>query len=242
MGSSSLLTRIDGVEGMAALEMLPRTKCADIADRVLALRDSWRPRASRERFFTLGVNSYMDLAGSDHPSSTYDIPASATNAELYSEFSDVYIALAGALATALDMPVRYADDLALPGFHVWVGEGIPQRPVASVHFDLQYRRVLERPAYAGATGTLSFTLPVRLPAAGSSLRVWPEARYPTWRWRPAEELPEPVVVAYSIGVAVVHTGHVLHQIGVTALVADDDLRITLQGHGLVIDGELVCYW
>ncbi len=242
VGASPVLRAIDGVEGMAALEVLPPTSCAAVAERVVALRGSWRSRASRDRFFTLGVNSYMDLAASDDPSSTYDIPASTTNAELYSEFSDVYIALAGALAAALGMPVRYADDLALPGFHVWMGEGIPQRPVASVHFDLQYRRVLERPAYAGATGTLSFTLPVRLPAAGSSLRVWPEARYPAWGWRPAEELPEPVVVPYSIGVAVVHTGHVLHQIGVTPLVADDDVRITLQGHGLVIDGELVCYW
>ena len=47
---------------------------------------------------------------------------------------------------------------------------------------------------------------------------------------------------YSVGRAVVHTGHVLHQIGVTPTVTDDDVRITLQGHGLVINDELVCYW
>lgn len=242
MGSPSLLSRIDGVEGMAALEVLPTTSCAAIADRVLALRGSWRPRASKDTFFTLGVNSYMDLATSDDPSSTYDVPASGTNTELYSQFPDVYSALTGALAPALGMQVRFAEDLALPGFHVWVGTGIPQRPVASVHFDLQYRRIVERPAYSGATGTVSFTLPLRLPAAGSSLRVWPEARYPEWGWRPAAELPDPVVVPYTIGVAIVHTGHVLHQIGATPIVADDDVRITLQGHGLVIDGELICYW
>lgn len=184
----------------------------------------------------------MDLAPSQDPSSTYDGPATATNAELRSDFPDVYDALAGTLAAALGIPVRYAEDLALPGFHVWVGTGIPRQPVASVHFDLQYLRIVERPAYARATGTISFTLPVRLPAAGSSLRVWPDARYPAWSGRPAWQLPDPVVLPYSVGVALVHTGHVLHQIGVTPTVTEDDVRITLQGHGLVIDDGLVCYW
>jgi hypothetical protein len=238
----AVLGRIDGVDGMATLEVLDPTTCAGVADRVLARRDCWRSRALRGTFFTLGVNAYMDLAPSDDPSSSYDVPATATNAELLSQFPDVYDALAGTLAVALGMPVRYADDLALPGFHVWVGAGIPREPVASVHFDLQYRRIVARPEYTRATGTLSFTLPVRLPAAGSSLRVWPDARYPAWSGRAAAELPEPVVLPYTVGVALVHTGHVLHQIGVTPVVIEDDVRITLQGHGLVIDDELVCYW
>jgi hypothetical protein len=35
---------------------------------------------------------------------------------------------------------------------------------------------------------------------------------------------------------------VLHQIGVTPSVRPGDIRITLQGHGLVVDDELVLYW
>lgn len=237
-----MLNRIDGVEGMASLEVLDGATCARIAERVLDARGEWRARGPHHTFFTLGVNAYMDLAPSSDAPSTYDVPAANANKLLHERFADVYDALAAALRGGLGMRARYADDLALPGFHVWVSTGIPQRPVASVHFDLQYLRILERPAYAGATGTVSFTLPIRLPAAGSSLRVWPDARYPEWSLRATDALPEPVVLAYSVGRAVVHTGHVLHQIGVTPTVTEDDVRITLQGHGLVIDGELVCYW
>ncbi len=227
---------------MAALDVLDLAACADVATRVLQLRDSWRARSPQDTFFTLGVNSYMDLAPSGDPLSTYDDPAAAANAVLRTHFPDLYDALAESLASALGMAVRYAEDLALPGFHVWVGHGIPQQPVTSVHFDLQYLRVVKRPAYARATGTLSFTLPVRLPAAGSSLRIWPEERYRSWSGRLASQLPDPVVLPYSVGLAVVHTGHVLHQIGATPTVTKDDVRITLQGHGLVVDDELVCYW
>lgn len=237
-----MLARIDAVPGMATLKVLDATACADVADRVRGQRNRWCSRASRNTFFTLGVNAYMDLAASSDPLSTYDAPALATNDVLRSEFADVYDGLAATLAAALGMPVRYADDLALPGFHIWLGAGIPREPVTSVHFDLQYLRIVKRSAYAGATGTLSFTMPVQLPAAGSSLRVWPDERYPAWSKRTRGDLPEPVVVPYSPGVAVVHAGHLLHQIGVTPVVTEDDIRITLQGHGLVIDDELACYW
>lgn len=237
-----MLTRIDAVPGMATLEVLDATACADVADRVREQRSRWCSRASRSTFFTLGVNASMDLAASSDPLSTYDAPAMTTNDVLRSEFADVYDGLASTLAAALGMPVRYAEDLALPGFHIWLGAGIPREPVTSVHFDLQYLRIVKRSAYAGATGTLSFTLPVQLPAAGSSLRVWPDERSPAWSKRTKGDLPEPVVVPYSPGVAVVHTGHLLHQIGMTPVVTEGDIRITLQGHGLVIDDELVCYW
>jgi hypothetical protein len=40
----------------------------------------------------------------------------------------------------------------------------------------------------------------------------------------------------------VHSGHVLRQIGATTSVQPDDLRITLQGHGLVVDNVLILYW
>ena len=141
------------------------------------------------------------------------------------------------------MPARFADDLPMPGFHIWVAPGIPQRRGASVHFDLQYERVISRPHYAWASGTMSFTLPIRMPAAGSSLNVWPGVSYP-------EDLPrvagaretEPEVVHYRVGSAIVHTGHILHQIGASPSVEPDDIRITLQGHGLVVDGDLILYW
>jgi len=147
------------------------------------------------------------------------------------------------MAAALGLRVRFAQDLALPGFHIWIGASIPHAAGGSIHFDLQYLRVLDRPAYADATGTVSFTLPVQLPQSGSGLNVWPDITYPTATdLVAAASTTPPAVVAYRPGVAVVHSGHVLHQIGTTDSPAADDLRITLQGHGLVIGDELLLYW
>lgn len=90
---------------------------------------------------------------------------------------------------------------------------------------------------------MSFTLPIRLPAKGSSLRVWPNIRYQlTPDHRAAAEATEPLIVGYHLGQALVHSGHLLHQIGATESVTPDDVRITMQGHGLLVDGDIVCYW
>ncbi len=238
-----MFSRVAGIGTLGELDVLTATECDRTADTVLGLRDHWAVRSPHQTFFTLGVNAYMDLAQASEPVTSYDQPARSANRLLTESFAEVYRALAGALQDAMGLPVGYADDLALPGFHVWTAAGIPQRPNASLHFDLQYRRLLERPAYAGATGTVSFTLPIRLPAAGSSLRVWPGIGYPDTQHRvPQATTTEPLVVPYAVGRALVHSGHVLHQIGTTPTVEPDDIRITLQGHGLVIRESVVLYW
>jgi hypothetical protein len=240
---ASMLRRVAELDSLGELALLEPAECGRVADAVLELRDSWTARSPKAAFFTLGANAYMDLAGAADPHSAYHLPAARANAVLRRHFADVYQVLAAALREAVGMPARYADDLAMPGFHIWTEAGIPRTATSSVHFDLQYRRLLTGSAYARATGTLSFTVPVRLPAAGSSLLLWPGFGYPA-------DIPRlggaagtaPVVVEYHLGRAIVHSGHVLHQIGATPTVRPGDLRIMLQGHGLVVDGELILYW
>lgn len=238
-----MLRRVSGLSSLGEVEVLSAEQCVAVSDAVLDAREDWTSRSPSGRFFTLGVNAYMDLAWAADAAASYFDAARGPNLLLKQRFAGVHRALAQVLEQALGLPTRYADDLAMPGFHIWVGLGIPSRAGASIHFDLQYQRVLARPRYAAASGTVSFTLPVRLPAAGSSLRVWPSCTYPDDLARmPAIRQTAPEVVPYHLGSALVHSGHVLHQIGPTPSVQPDDLRITLQGHGLVVDDELVLYW
>jgi hypothetical protein len=228
---------------MAELDLFTADECDRIAETVLGLRDLWTVRSPNAAFFTLGVNAYMDLAPAADPDGSYYRPAGSANPLLTDRFADVHRRLAAGLGEALGLPARYPQSLALPGFHIWTGAGIPRRGTASVHFDLQYQRIVTRPEFATATGTVSYTLPVRLPAAGSSLNVWPEFTYPDDAMRVAQaRATPPTVVGYHVGRALVHSGHVLHQIGPTPSVAADDVRITLQGHGIVVDDELILYW
>ena len=242
-GVTRVLRRVAELDSLGELAVLEPSDCDRVAEAVLELRDSWTVRSPKGAFFTLGSNAYMDLARAADPRTAYHRPAARANVLLTRRFSDVYDVLAAALGGAVGMPARYADDLAMPGFHIWTEAGIPRAADASVHFDLQYQRLLAEPAYAAATGTLSFTLPVRLPAAGSSLLVWPGFAYPADISRlGCARGTAPVVVEYRPGRALVHSGHVLHQIGPTPTVGPGDLRIMLQGHGLVVAGELILYW
>ncbi|WP_258723642.1 hypothetical protein [Cellulomonas sp. NS3] len=236
-----MLRRVAGVDGVAELDVLDRPEAQEIADRVQALRTAWCRRSPRVEFYTLGGNAYMDLAGSSE--ATYVASARRGNAVLDEHFHALYERLADRLGTALGLTARYPDDLARPGFHIWLGTGIPLGPHASVHFDLQYLGIIARPAYRACSGTVSFTVPIALPANGSGLNVWPGCGYPASpsQIRAVSQGP-PVVIGYRTGTAVVHSGHVLHQIGATPEPGADDVRLTLQGHGLVRGSDLVLYW
>jgi hypothetical protein len=238
-----MLRRVSSLSNLGEVDVLSVEECDQVTNAVLDLRERWISRSRNDLFFTLGVNTYMDLAHATDPDAAYFDPARGANLMLQQRFAGLHGKLARVLERELGLPMRYADDLAMPGFHIWVGPGIPRGLGTSVHFDLQYQRLLTRPRYAKASGTVSFTLPVKLPAAGSSLRVWPGCTYPDDVSRlAAVRQTDPEVVLYRLGGALVHSGHVLHQIGPTSSVQPDDLRITLQGHGLVVDGVLVLYW
>lgn len=94
---------------------------------------------------------------------------------------------------------------------------------------------------------VSFTLPLRLPAAGGGLNTWPAD------WRHCHDspllIPELLVrslechrVAYTEGVLMVHSGHMLHQIAPAPDMCSGDRRITLQGHALPRRGVYQLYW
>lgn len=237
------MRRVSSLSTLGEIDVLSVDECHEVANRVLDLRDDWTARSPSGLFATLGVNAYMDLAHSADPDGSYFHPAHRTNALLRRHFADVHSRFLRVLGEEVGMPAAYADDLALPGFHIWVGRAIPCTAAGSTHFDLQYERLLTRPRYADATGTMSFTVPIKMPVAGSSLHVWPRCGYPQDMPRLAEaKQADPEVVGYHLGCAIVHTGHVMHQIGAVPSVQPDDVRITMQGHGLVVDGVLVLYW
>lgn len=242
-GDAIVLCQVAGVPGVAELDVLEAAEAEDVAAEVRGLQAAWRRRSPRSDFYTLGGNAYMDLAGAADAQMSYFAPLREVNRFLDDRFEALYERMATRLGDALGLVARYPDDLARPGFHIWLGKSIPRSARASVHFDLQYLDVLKRPNYAACTGTMSFTLPVQLPANGSGLNVWPGCTYPA---PPAAvhaaQHSAPTVLRYRAGTAVVHSGHVLHQIGVTESPGADDIRMTMQGHGLVHGDELLLYW
>lgn len=234
---------------ITSLDVLSLPECAAVRDEVHRLRPHWIPRGREpSSFFTLGTPSYLDLA--ENPAGGYRDIAAATRPLLLDRFGWLYGRLEKLLAEHLGEPVWYPEDLALPGFHVWLAPAVFVKPLAPIHFDLQYRAV-RWPAGADPSRLLSFTLAIRLPEAGGGLNVW-DATYDDFETAVARGWIEGAAdltrfhtrryVPYRPGHMVMHSGHTLHQVAPTNRVEPEDERMTLQGHGMWCSGEWRLYW
>jgi hypothetical protein len=137
---------------------------------VLNDRNNWRRRHPVSEFYTVGVASYLDAGNGRF--AEYREQAQSSNSLLYKQFECLYQRLASAMCAFTGEPCFYDDELAYPGFHIFLGNDSHELS-ASRHYDLQYRNIdwkrYERPD----TGlNLSFTLALRLPHFGGGLYMW----------------------------------------------------------------------
>jgi hypothetical protein len=118
-----------------------------------------------------------------------------------------------------------------------------------MHYDLQYANV-DWSLFPGVdlSRQLSYTLALRLPAAGSGLYVWNVSDYLLRSMSPAERKQhlqanqEPQYLPYEPGMMVIHNGHYLHQIARIRQMQAGDYRITLQGHAVWSGNGWILYW
>lgn len=245
-------------EGLSFYRLLSSLECAEVMDRIYLAREHWIRR--EEGFYTLGVASYLDVHMSQDPAKTYYSILDESNALLLAHFGDVLEPVRATIEDVVELPVRYAENLALPGFHIfletalhWLGKS-PSSP----HVDRQYR-TLGFPEYLSPERALSVTLPIRLPVAGGGLTTWPVTRvrandaathFPSIdRTIGDSEWLDAVVATtrskhdrYAVGELVIHSGEILHRISPIRSVSPGDERVTLQGHAARRDGEWVLYW
>lgn len=237
--------------------------CVAACREIYAQRPRWVARRlfGQPPFYTLGAASYLDLgfaAGSmdDYLHDAGSVWRWAGDATL-----TIFERVRAALADQLDEPVEYPPTLPSPGFHIFIGGAIPKndcsrRPedCGSSHCDLQYRHIPWTRWYRSIdlTRTISFTLPLKLPAAGGGLTIWESLTLERLRADLASKLfpdiasaanaTSSATIPYSVGRLVVHGGHVLHQAAGVPKVSVTDERITLQGHGVLADGVWRMYW
>ena len=235
-----------------AIPVLSSTECERVRQTVHALRSSWIARGSADYpFYTVGAASYIDAA-SRTPPPRYSEILVETNPVLREHFHWLYARLMNKLSLHLQAEVRTADELALPGFHVWQGLSVPTSSL-SIHFDLQYMSIpWPHVPRSDRSRPLSFTLPIALPRGGGGLNTWDlsyeeqAAHFEATRtFMPVEETAKSrtrTFHPYTQGVLTLHSGHMLHQIAAVDQAYPDDERITLQGHGLYCDGAWTIYW
>ena len=155
-----------------AIPVLSSVECELARQAVHALRSSWITRGSADYpFYTVGAASYIDAVPGTTPP-RYSQILVETNPVLREHFDWLYARVMNKLSVHLQAVVRTADELALPGFHVWQGLSVPTSSL-SIHFDLQYLSVpWPDVARSDHSRPLSFTLPIALPRGGGGLNTW----------------------------------------------------------------------
>jgi hypothetical protein len=232
------------------IPVLDENECASIVEQINSLRHRWITR-NPNRFYTLGRASYLDMIGIEAAEGAFLCRLKSENHCLRSHFIFLYRSLCEVLRDILGPQVEMTTEFALPGFHIFRGEGAIAAGKAPPHFDMQYK-LLKWADGKDEAEPISFTLPVRLPGAGGGLEVWEdspdelEARFRrgelTSMRECADKLGSGYFHQYNAGRLTVHMDRILHRIGFVAEVRPDEERITFQGHGRKLDGVWHLYW
>jgi len=216
--------------------------CQRIVSKIHALKMDWTPRMGIDiPFYTLGAASYLD--GDDE----YVSFAKKMNPLLLKHFCELYIPLAEILYAETGEIIKYEEQFALPGFHIFESHPIFEKPIAACHFDLQYKKIQWPYQNIDLTRPFSFTLSLKLPSHGGGLNYW-DLEYEPLKDKTRPELEkiqervEKKYIPYKEGSMIVQQGLFLHQIAPAQELLPTDERITLQGHGLICDGALRLYW
>lgn len=240
----------------AKLNICSTQEAQAYTDAVLSLHDHWIAR-DNYALSTLGAAAYLDAPtartvrkfGILPPKhDTYENNVEKYNPLLSQAFDTLYSAVLSGLSKHLQAETVYPPDKAFPGFHIFNHHPHYALPTTHIpHYDRQYESLKwQQEVPVAVARTISFTLPLQIPANGAGLVLWDielndvlgldkqqaidkvkSAR--TWREN------------YNVGEMVCHPGHLLHRIAPWHS-SEGERRITLQGHGLYQNDQWHLYW
>jgi len=219
-----------------------------VREGIHALRDEWKQWRFEAPHFTLGAASSFE--GIKLGFSAYQERARHLNPLLVGRFGRLYERLLDVLSHELATPCFFDEDIARPGFQIFLGDEIFRLPVAHLHFDVQYEAIGWR-RYPGADpeGQLSLTLAIRLPACGAGLWTWPLYHQDLPPMQPGDTSwffsmkgLEREHHPYTEGWMILHSGHQLHQVAAMPGMTEGDERLTLQAHALPTSRGYLLYW
>jgi hypothetical protein len=221
------------VNATVRLQVLAAADCEDWVLRAMLLKRHWQRRHPQVPFFTLGLAAYLDCAPVHGTQPYHDLALRQhSNALLLKHFGALLAQVCATLQSAFRYPVQLAPDAAWPGLHIYLPHPAFALPVAKVHQDLQYRDVFPTLS-PRAEDVFSFTLALSTPA-GSGLQIW------HGEGDAATDADSATFYPYHDGELIWHHGLALHQAILNC--SGEIERVTLQGHALRVEQQLLLYW
>jgi hypothetical protein len=160
------------------------------------------------------------------------------NRRIYRHFHGLYERVAVFFEERYSAPVVFAEDLAVPGFHVF---DYPQPGVydgGGWHFDTLYLQIPFLAAHrTEITDIVNFTLPVQVPSGGTGMDLCDDGPGDDGQGRGTL-----ISTPYVPGVLVFSEHEYWHRIGESRCLEDGERRITLQGHGVYFRFQWLLFW
>ncbi len=233
-------------ESVINVNLLTSLECQRATATIHKLRQSWIAQKPGVPFYSLGSGSYFHAASGKLLDRNYHKLLQQYNPLLWKNFDWLYQSLADTLAKKLAAPICYADNLALPGFHIFLFHKAFEQSTAKMHRDLQYRQHQWQEEQENKQH-ISFTLSLALPKFGSGMNIWDLHHQEVDKLSQTEmeslaQSRTKEFYPYQLGGLALHSGHFVHQIAPAKNIQPEDRRITLQGHGTCDRGIWYLYW
>lgn len=235
------------------MKLYNESDCQEISKKVLEKKDYFKRRYNG--MFTLGAASYLDVSKYS-PETTYLTDEEITNrltkynTLLQETFPELLETIRCFFEKELKCKCKYSKNLSYPGFHILESsrEHAEQKN-HEPHVDGQYETLMSimNIKDINSEKLLSFTLPTALPQEGGGLRMW------DWRYENNKEKSKSQIIKeirkskivnikYNEGEIIWHNGLNLHQIEAWKSNEKTMPRITMQGHGCLIEDTMYLYW
>ena len=209
----------------------------------------------RDGMYTLGSASYLDASKYSRDIlslSKEDIVKKLTkyNPILKETFSELLESIRCFFEREFGLECSYSSSLAYPGFHIFESSNENSNQYNhEPHFDGQYETLMKIMDIKDISPEklLSFTLPIALPPEGGGLRMW-NWNYNDNNGKTSKEIingikkSKIVNIKYNEGEIIWHNGLNLHQIKAWPISKQSTPRITMQGHGCLINNKMYLYW
>jgi hypothetical protein len=210
------------------------TRIREAVDTVPArFRHRREDSPGEQALITIGAPLYRNRDVLDE----YRAAARSSNRELYRHFRLAHERIAAFFEHRYGVPVVYAEDLAVPGFHVFSFEYPGSFPGGGWHMDgMAFQVPFFADRRAEIEGVLNFTVPFEIPDGGSGMNFEDSI--------PGSLTPgggAAVTLPFRPGAMLFTEADHWHRIGDSHCLSPGR-RITMQGHGLRFRGRWVLFW
>jgi hypothetical protein len=248
---------------MKNIELITVQEAKALVSKILELEPMWRERSSYyseagtvstayPEFYTIGSAVYLD-----GPSAHKD----NDNNVISTNFSGIIDKVAKTLESVLDTKVFLDAEYSSPGFHIFRGREGMQFGTSyggSIHIDTPHITA-EFPFDFNIDKPITFTLVLQMPKEGGGMNYWLKDEvleqisegtdstnisslydYLPMQFRAWVDINKKHE-EYKVGTLYIHDGQTLHQVANEVPTTEEDLRITLQGHGVYRKEGLMIY-